>query len=59
VEHVEDHSDYEQPEVANIGPAELAARIEEAKKAEIEECIAELEEGHSVDECEAEEEAHP
>lgn len=59
VQHVEDHSDYEQPEVANIGPAELVAE-QEAARQKAEECEAALERGEHPEGCEEEtEEAHP
>jgi NADH-quinone oxidoreductase subunit M len=52
VQHVEDHSDYKQPEVANIGPAELVAEQEAARK-KAEECKAASERGEHPEGCEA------
>jgi NADH-quinone oxidoreductase subunit M len=59
VQHVEDHSNYKQPPVSNIGPAELVAQQEEAKKKAEEECLEQLTEGKPVDDCQSEEGAHP
>jgi NADH-quinone oxidoreductase subunit M len=56
VQHVEDNSNFKQPEVANTGPAKLVAEQEAAKKAKVEECVKLLEEGKSVDDCQEE---HP
>jgi NADH-quinone oxidoreductase subunit M len=59
VQHVEDHSNYKQPQVSNFGPAELVAQQEEAKKKAEEECLEQLTEGKPVDDCQSEEGAHP